>query len=182
MKSLARLVHLVAAVTCSTSIDAFAQRGGIAERVLSLEQLIVAAEVTVIPELVAYPMALREVDLKRLGCTVKSANGKALATLFDVLRKSEIKSSEPVPGYDDPRLRIVLTKEDGTTTKLMFKSHAQEADGLVHGTVDGAYAAAAPSLPKDLREWSEAQLSHTPAPKLLRCAAPTRYKTPSYGE
>ena len=178
MKLLPRLIQLVAAVACAMPLAGSAQ-DALSDKLRAFEMTVTSAEVTALPEFIAFPVTLGEVDVKRRGCTLTIGKGPSLTSLLQVLRSANIQSSDPARRRNDTRFVIALSSSDGAVTKFLFEGIRRKADNLVHGTVDGTYAKADPSFPKALRDWAEGQLQHTPSPERLLCPKPNAGQTNS---
>ena len=129
MKSYSRLRLFLATSVFSLPLAA-TPVGTVGQRIAALTSSAVSAEVTVLPVQTTYPVTLREVDLKRRGCTLNVGQGRALAELLTLLSAAQLRSASQARGENDPRIRIALAAADGTVTKLLFEGLSHEDDDL----------------------------------------------------
>lgn len=169
MQVLRRLIQLTAAVTLAALHFAAWSQETFGPRLRAAQPTVTSATLMALPELTPYPGTMQEKDLKRVGCTLFFTDRKMLDDLVELLAQADIKT-RGAAGDEDLRLSVALRSADGTVIKLLFTDTPRKDDGMVHGSVSGQHATAAPGFPALFRAWVEARLGSIPPPKLRTCA------------
>ena len=120
-----------------------------------------AAKVVLVPEGTAFRARLSEAQLNSWGCTVTTRDPARIASLIDLLKRSEIGVPEkPYPNWlGEPRSAIYLTLSNGSEAKFLFSRTFSNVVGVTGlftylPKSESLPVTGASSLPRELAVWA----------------------------